>query len=320
MAMAILDPWPAPPAHRPRRVLVVLVSSCAKYRDRRDAIRNTYARALAERLPGGLDAEAASRIVFRFLLGRATDPVAQAAVESEASERGDMLLTGVYDSYDNMFPKTIAGYRWAAQHYNCAYVAHADDDAFVRLERLLAELESGALPSAKLYWGYMWNLEHASAMQGGGARTRPIRDKAAKSYVPVEQWPEDDFPPFASGCCFVLSIDLVREFVRRSELRPPRPGALRLMRLLDVPIGVALAEETGVQYVHAECVRPYRPLPLYQPESIVQHYMRPEEFKSFFEKAYGRDSAHEPPTADVSGGDSPGSLYATLVACKVLRR
>lgn len=161
--------------------------------------------------------------------------------------------------------------------------------------------------------------------------------------MPREQWPADAFPAFASGCCFVLSADLVLDvFVSRAGLRPPSPRALRFIRVFDVPVGVALAEHAGVVRVHAERIRPYRPLPLFQPDSIAQHYMRPEEFRPFCERAYtcgaapaGRDARAARACEPLAGGSSAqggaraddgeaddvaGGVYRALVAAGVLRR
>mgnify|MGYP003683780741 FL=1 len=140
-----------------------------------------YARALRERLPGGLSAVDAAAIVMRFLVGRSTDAAAEAALDAESAQHGDVLRVSVYDCYDNLFPKLIAGFRWAAHHLDFAHVAHADDDSFVRLERLCAELRSDRLPARGLYYGYFWNLPESAHLAGGGSRTRPIRDEAAKS-------------------------------------------------------------------------------------------------------------------------------------------
>jgi hypothetical protein len=345
MKHAIADPWPSPPTTRQKCFLVVLVSTTAKYSDRRAAIRATYLRALRERLPGGPGPEDASQIVFRFLLGVSTNAAAEAAANAEAREHGDMLKTAVHDCYDNLFPKLLAGYRWAAQHLEFAYAVSADDDAYIRLERLVAELRAGQLPDvphrtgqlpdASLYYGYMWNFPGAgcAALEGGGSRTRPIRDEASKSFVPVEQWPSDTFPPFASGCCFVLSADLVRDvFVRRSERLAPDPLALRFLRLIDVAVGVALAGREGVRYVHARSIRPFRPLPLYQRDTTVQHYIRPEEFRPFHLKAYSHAGPQPPPPAAATGSagaaggqqdegeDVASAVYRALVQAKVLRR
>jgi len=37
-----------------------------------------------------------------------------------------------------------------------------------------------------------------------------------------------------------------------------------------------------VMPVHEDRIRPYRPLPTFRPDTLVQHYLTPEEMKPFF--------------------------------------
>lgn len=82
------------------------------------------------------------------------------------------------------------------------------------------------------------------------------------AYLPTSQWPYDHYPPFASGCGFVLSFDLVLALTSR-EL--PR------YRLLDPPFGIHLCGPPGIRVllepvspVHDERIRPYKPLPTFR--------------------------------------------------------
>ena len=88
----------------------------------------------------------------------------------------------------------------------------------------------------------------------------------------VEQWPHESYPPFASGCGFLIAYDLVQSLVDNS------PG-FTFFRVIDVPVGVCLAQlpPERLRIVHLPEVRPYRPLPLFRADTIVQHYMQPEE-------------------------------------------
>lgn len=99
--------------------------------------------------------------------------------------------------------------------------------------------------------------------------------------------------------------------------------------------------------VHDDRVRPYRAIPIFHPDTIVQHYLRPEEMKPFYVEArqaaasatigaqaleggagtlsspqfpsHGTGSA--PSAADASdSGSAPAQLYATLVEMGLLRR
>lgn len=312
MRDAVRDPWPAPGAKEACK-LVLLVSSAPRYADRRRAIRETYLRVVRGTQPGA----AVEGLEVRFLVGQTPDQGDAKTVEDEGVEFGDIVRCAVWECYDNLFAKLIAGYRWVLQHYETHYVAHADDDSFVRPERLLADVEAADESPGSLYWGYFWNLD------GGGGRTAPIRDPSSKSFCPVDQWPQDTYPPFASGCCFALSTALVkRVFVDHSDVPPGRHGALTFIRNFDAPVGVALAMYGGgaVRYVHSAAVRPYRPLPLFRPDTTVQHYIRPEEMRAFFQRAYPgeRDAA----ATDPGGGaeERIHGVYEMLVRARVLRR
>jgi|TARA_B100000524_G_scaffold250454_1_gene134822 hypothetical protein len=64
-------------------------------------------------------------------------------------------------------------------------------------------------------------------------------------------------------------------------------------------------------------VRPYRPLPLFRRETIVQHYMQPEEFKQFHQSAYGEGKESE---EDLKREAMIADVYELFVKAKVLRR
>ena len=85
-----------------------------------------------------------------------------------------------------------------------------------------------------------------------------------------------------------------------------------------------------LRIVHLEDIRPYRPLPLFRSDTIVQHYMQPEEFKQFHERALaaggsGSDGAaaggaHESTAADAGVSDAAAMVYEMFVQAKVMRR
>lgn len=47
-------------------------------------------------------------------------------------------------------------------------------------------------------------------------------------------------------------------------------------RLVDAGCGLYLRHVPGLRVMHDDRVRPYRPLPLFHPDTIVQHYVRPD--------------------------------------------
>ncbi|KAG2453748.1 hypothetical protein HYH02_001959 [Chlamydomonas schloesseri] len=229
--------------------------------------------------PGGASASASS----------ASTPAATAATASAAAAAAAAAATAASHDYD--------------------YVMHADDDSFVRLDLLLPMMASW--PRQRHYWGYIWD--------GTGNRvTAPIRNPANKSHMPAEQYPLDYYPPFASGCGFVLSRDLVLALLSR-----PLPD----YRLLDPPFGIHLCGPPQycvvsggpVAPVHEERVRPYRPLPTFRPDTLVQHYLRAEEMRPYWEQAL--EAARGGPAAAASdAAGAPQELYNTLVSLGLLRR
>ncbi|KAL1512373.1 hypothetical protein AB1Y20_005631 [Prymnesium parvum] len=304
-AMRLACTQPAQPQpHRPACEILLLISSAAGYERRRRTLRATFLSLLRPAAPNSPLTEQQRLLVrYRFLLGAPQTAEQSAALAAEQAEHGDLLQVAVPESYETLFPKVVAAWRWAVATVDFRYWVHADDDAFVRLEKLWEWLHSDAAGGADgLYAGYIWDGSE-------GRRTKPIRDPEAKSYMPIEQWPHDAYPPFASGCCFILSRDLVEWLVEQSP-------AMTFFRVIDVPVGVYLAAlpPSRVRIVHVPEIRPYRPLPLFREQTIVQHYMQPEEFKQYFAHAYERTPRDE------KSDEAIAAVYDLFVGAKVLRR
>ena len=82
-----------------------------------------------------------------------------------------------------------------------------------------------------------------------------------------------------------------------------------------------------LRILHLETVRPYRPLPLFRPDTVVQHYMQPEEFKEFHARSLvaakdAGDGQAEGGTdaAGAGAGGIPAEVYDLFVKAKVMRR
>eukprot|EP00878_Enallax_costatus_P039845 GHUV01045768.1.p1 GENE.GHUV01045768.1~~GHUV01045768.1.p1 ORF type:complete len:260 (+),score=56.76 GHUV01045768.1:502-1281(+) len=254
----------------------------------------------------------------------------QVTLSSMQEEHGDMLFVDVADGYHNLWRKALRSLELLQRQCKFAYYMHADDDSYVRLDMIL-ELLAGS-PREKFYWGYIWD--------GTGNRvTAPIRKPSNKSHMPVEQYALDYYPPFASGCGFILSIDLVQAL-----LKQPLPD----YRLLDPPFGIHLCgkefsvlPDGPIKPVHDDRVRPYRGIPIFQATTVVQHYLTAEEMMPYHKQVIAalQKGLHQPPseTAQALLGLMPGSvadatglttsngaaaerLYAQLVQLGLLRR
>lgn len=305
MRIAVSEPAEPLPS-RPKCDVLLFISSAAGYERRRKAQRATYLSLLRGSTASGTQSGLGGTVQYRFLLG-APKPEQAAALAAEQAEHGDLLQVAVPESYETLFPKIVAAWRWAVAHYDFKYWMHADDDSFVRPDLLLRWLRSPAAgPPQGLYAGYIWD-------GSPGRRTKPLRDPAAKSYMPVDQWPHDSYPPFASGCGFVISEDLVQWLVQRSP-------TFTFFRVIDVPVGVYLAQAPPgrVRVIHVPEIRPYRPLPLFRADTIVQHYMQPEEFRQFHANAYEADDRTD--AAALESEARIAQVYDLFVGAKVMRR
>jgi len=111
----------APETERVQCELLLLISSAAGYERRRKAIRATYLSLL-----DGTDG--APRVRYRFLLG-APRPEQCAALEAEQAEHGDLLQLPTPESYETLWPKWVASWRWSVATHNFGFWMHADDDS-----------------------------------------------------------------------------------------------------------------------------------------------------------------------------------------------
>ncbi|CAD7704359.1 unnamed protein product [Ostreobium quekettii] len=281
--------------------LIVGVCSAGDYVDRRRAIRKSwflYARSHVSPIPE----EDASRIAMKFIVSQG-----HPKAEKEQERHNDIAFVDAPEGYGNLWRKVLLFLYWVEMTYEYRYFMHADDDSFVRLDLILQKMIQW--PSERFYWGYIWN------MGPGRPFTQPIRDPRNKSHMPPEQYPLDYYPPFASGCGFALSRDLCRALLAR---------ALPDYRLLDAPFGIHLCGlemcvlEAPVVPVHDEGVRPYRAIPLFHADTVVQHYMRPEEMKPFFDNAI--EAAARPLDGPTHGQTAADDLYKQLVDLGLLRR
>lgn len=312
------------------RLLVVCVSSASGNTKRRRALRRSWFEFKTRSNPWLTPAQQSS-VELLFVVSSGSSE----ALAAEQAEHEDLLLLDAPEGYHNLWRKALVCLEVLEQRCNYAFYMHADDDSYVRLDLMLQLLSSS--PRKQFYWGYIWD--------GTGNRvTQPIRDPHNKSHMPVEQYALDYYPPFASGCGFVLSRDLVQAL-----LRQPLPD----YRLLDPPFGIHLCgsdfcvlPEGPIQPVHDERVRPYRGIPIFQPSTVVQHYLTPEEMVPFHKQVlealqqqqHGGSTAAAPAEAEPaataaprsgsqqqqptsgSGLSAPDELYAQLVQLGLLRR
>lgn len=159
----------------------------------------------------------------------------------EQSVYGDLVQLDTLDRYERLSYKTMAMFRWlgALHGRNCTidYVLKTDDDSYVRLDRLVAHLESVGASDA--YWGFF---------NYGATKTR-APEPESESYNSAThgtrraiKWTDPVFngthyPPYALGAGYALSMALVSRIVLYNEqLGRPEPPS----RMEDASTGIYL--------------------------------------------------------------------------------
>jgi hypothetical protein len=136
------------------------------------------------------------------------------------------------------------------------YIMKTDDDTFVRVDKVLAEIKATSVGQG-LYMGSM-NEFH-----------RPLR--TGKWAVTFEEWPERIYPTYANGPGYILSKDIAQYIVSQSKA-----NTLRLFKMEDVSVGLWVGQygrekhvqyENSARFSQAGCVSDY----------LTAHYQSPRQ-------------------------------------------
>lgn len=193
--------------------LVVLVNSAARgqiYRERREAIRKTWARhrTKCERLQSLKHPRLTShKWILVFSLGKAGEVSEDGANAKEAELHNDILIGEFQDLYINNIIKIFMGKLWVSS-MNVRYILKADDDVFVRVPSVIDFIATEGYP--KPYYG--------------GApyfNFKVDRDPKGTWAVRKEDFDEEYFPTFCSGAFYVLSTDVLFRLFNYVHQRRP---------------------------------------------------------------------------------------------------
>ncbi|XP_078181367.1 hydroxyproline O-galactosyltransferase GALT6-like [Carex rostrata] len=184
-------------------------------------------------------------------------------LKKEAEFFGDIVIVPFLDSYDLVVLKTIAICEYGVRVVSAKYVMKCDDDNFVRIESVMGEVRK--IPEGRSL--YMGNINYYH---------KPLRN--GKWAVTYEEWPEEDYPPYANGPGYVVSADIARFVISEFET-----NKLRLFKMEDVSMGMWV-EKFGitkpVQYIHSfrfcqfGCIDEY----------YTAHYQSPRQMICMWEK------------------------------------
>ncbi|XP_071941777.1 beta-1,3-galactosyltransferase 1-like [Antedon mediterranea] len=181
--------------------LLVLVTSSRRNIQQRKVVRKTWAS--VESIEG-------KKIITLFMLGVKVGggPSIMDPVMAESEKYGDIILGDFNDAYMNLTLKSIMGFKWTSMYCSSAkYVMKTDDDMFINLNYTVKYLAKLPENTKRFVMGHV--------ISGS-----PIRNEKSKWYMSYELYPYNDYPPFASGTCYIMSNDVVLDtYVMSQRLR-----------------------------------------------------------------------------------------------------
>ncbi|XP_076894226.1 hydroxyproline O-galactosyltransferase GALT3-like [Bidens hawaiensis] len=258
---------PLIPKRSNRLLLLIGVFSSGNNFKRRMALRRSWMQYEAVR---------SGVVAVRFVIGLHKNTQVNYELWREAEAYEDVQLMPFVDYYSLLTLKTIAICIMGTKILPAKYIMKTDDDAFVRVDEILASLKT------KNPDGLLYGLVSLESI--------PQRDKDNKWYISTEEWPEDAYPPWAHGPGYVISRDIAKFIVRGHQERN-----LKLFKLEDVAVGIWIQQFKNqireVQYINDErfhnagC----------EPNYILAHYQNPRMVLCLWEKM---QKEHKPDCCD----------------------
>ncbi|KAK7330418.1 hypothetical protein VNO77_24612 [Canavalia gladiata] len=204
-----------------------------------------------------------SNVVARFFVALHSRKAVNIELKKEAEYFGDIIIVPYMDNYDLVVLKTVAICEYGVRAVSAEYIMKGDDDTFVKLDAVLNAARR--VPhSMRFYIGNI-NYHH-----------KPLRH--GKWAVTYEEWPEEEYPPYANGPGYILSSDIAHYIVSQFEMHN-----LRLFKMEDVSMGMWVEQfnkTKPVHYLHSfkfcqfGCVENY----------YTAHYQSPRQMMCLWDK------------------------------------
>ncbi|KAM7276861.1 hypothetical protein ACFE04_018727 [Oxalis oulophora] len=204
-----------------------------------------------------------SNVVARFFVALNGRKELNVELKKEAEYFGDIVIVPYMDNYDLVVLKTVAICEYGARAISARYIMKCDDDTFVKVDAVINEARK--VPKGRsLYIGNI-NYYH-----------KPLRH--GKWAVTYEEWPEEDYPPYANGPGYIMSTDIALFITSEFEKHK-----LRLFKMEDVSMGMWVEQFNSskpVEYLHSlkfcqfGCIEGY----------YTAHYQSPKQMICLWDK------------------------------------
>ncbi|KAL7192087.1 hypothetical protein ACSBR2_024020 [Camellia fascicularis] len=199
--------WQAPPIPDGPVELFIGVLSAGNHFAERMAVRKSW---MQHRLIKS------SNVVVRFFVALHARIEVNVELKKEADFFGDIVIVPYMDNYDLVVLKTVAISEYGVRTVAAKYIMKCDDDTFVRLDVVIKEAKK--VPDNKSF--YIGNVNYYH---------KPLR--YGKWAVTYEEWPEEDYPPYANGPGYIVTSDIARFIVSEFEKHRLRVAYYKLLFL-----------------------------------------------------------------------------------------
>ncbi|CAM8977206.1 unnamed protein product [Rhodiola kirilowii] len=246
--------WKAPPLKDGPVEMFIGVLSAGNHFAERMAVRKSW---MQDRMI------TSSNVVARFFVALHANKEVNVELKKEAEFFGDIVIVPYMDNYDLVVLKTVAICEYGVRVVSARIIMKCDDDTFVRVDAVVAEAKK-ITKGKSLYVGNI-NYNH-----------KPMRH--GKWAVTYEEWPEEDYPPYANGPGYILSWDIANHIVSEFEKHK-----LRLFKMEDVSMGMWVEQFNNtkpVAYRHSLKFCQFGCIPNY----LTAHYQSPKQMMCMWEK------------------------------------
>ncbi|OIV95728.1 hypothetical protein TanjilG_05276 [Lupinus angustifolius] len=250
--------WLVPPLPESGVELFIGVLSAGNHFAERMAVRKSW---MQHRLIKS------SKVVARFFVALNPRKEVNTELKKEAEFFGDIVIVPYMDNYDLVVLKTVAICEYGVHTVSAKYIMKGDDDTFVRVDAVLDEARN--VPDDMTF--YIGNINYYH---------KPMR--YGKWAVTYEEWPEEDYPPYANGPGYIISADIARYIVSEFQMHK-----LRLFKMEDVSMGMWVEQFNSskpVKYIHSlkfcqfGCIEDY----------YTAHYQSPRQMMCLWDKLQTR--------------------------------
>ncbi|XP_023742999.1 beta-1,3-galactosyltransferase GALT1 [Lactuca sativa] len=237
--------------------LLIGVFSTANNFKRRMAVRRTWMQYPAVK---------SGKVAVRFFVGLHKNRLVNEELWNEAKTYGDIQLMPFVDYYSLISWKTIAICIFGTEVISAKYVMKTDDDAFVRVDEILNSLNRINVTNGLLY-GLI------------NSDSQPHRNPDSKWYISPEEYPEENYPPWAHGPGYVISHDIAKAINNKHK-----KGDLKMFKLEDVAMGIWINDlkKNGLEVRYEQEERVYNEG--CKDGYVVAHYQGPREMLCLWQK------------------------------------